>query len=254
MVDDFERLMLEQERRLEKLQELERTDATDGGRAVILCHKDPSHLFSVEEGTDDDFMKIPADMPILEKERWLRVLEPFVLYVTSVNGAAVSRESFFENQGQFSPRNGEAESYSQQAYFGSLWRYCSRPEKLTLVHVAQEGFANPHQGTAVKSLVKKGLLVFHPNLMLMNREFETFVLQKASSLDIRNWEQTQGSFGWRQMRWIFALILLGALIFLAGTQESWIKSVTAMLAGVATALEVISRMLGSIQKSRQALT
>jgi hypothetical protein len=55
------------------------------------------------------------------------------------------------------------------------------------------------------------------------------------------------------MRWIFALILLGALIFLAGTQETWIKGATAMVAGVATALEMISRMLGSVQKSREAL-
>jgi hypothetical protein len=60
MVDDFGRLMLEQERRREKLQELEKAEAIHGGRAVILCHKDPLHLFSGQEGNPQYLVKVAS--------------------------------------------------------------------------------------------------------------------------------------------------------------------------------------------------
>ncbi len=238
-VDDFERMLVTAPRRLETLERLEKSVATTDSRAVIFCRTEPVQFLNGEKDLGTDILSLlPDDLRSIEKERWLRVLEPFVTHVTQVSRS--------------DPRDAAVADARADSYFHSLWRYCSIPEKLTLIHVAEEGFANPHLNT-VERLVDKGLLVFDPNLKLMSKEFERFVLEKAASAPVKTWERSNGGFGWARARWIFILLILGGLVLLASTQGAWFKGAAAMLTGVAAALETISQLLRAAQQSRSAL-
>ena len=170
-VDDFERMLVTAPRRLETLERLEKSVATTDSRAVIFCRTEPVQFLNGEKDLGTDILSLlPDDLRSIEKERWLRVLEPFVTHVTRVSRS--------------DPRDAAVADARADSYFHSLWRYCSISEKLTLIHVAEEGFANPYLNT-VERLVDKGLLVFDPNLKLMSKEFERFVLEKAASAPVK---------------------------------------------------------------------
>lgn len=237
LLADFECVLLDQNRRLEALVKLEQTVAAGSSSAVILCHADPIRLLETAESEPPE---LRADIPAWERERWLRVLEPFTVYVTCVNETA------------------EAEPFAaprlREAYFESLWRYSSPSERLALVQVAQEGFANPRQAATIRHLVEKGLLVFRPNLELMSAAFERFVLGRVSPEQVRSWEKPRSAMGWRGSRWLLLLVLAVALLFILATQQSWIRSATLMLTGIASGLEALKELLGTIRRSRQALT
>lgn len=245
LVDDLECAVFEHRSRREMLKRLEQEVAKEGGRAVIVSPVDPFQLFN-DAKTDG---AAPADqaVPASEKERWLQVLEPFVVLVTSV-GQTVSKDSSSQDR-----PSAFAEMRIHEGYFCSLWRYCSRKERLTLIQVAEEGFANPYQAGTLKRLVEKGLIVLQPNMRLVEPAFEAYVLQMASSHEVKTWEQPEKGLGWRGARWIFALVLVGALITLGGTQETWIRSATGMLTVIAGGLEAVWQLLRAVQRSQQGL-
>jgi hypothetical protein len=220
LVVDFEDARLDETRRQSALSQLETAAAQREGSAVILANSDPLCLFNGEPSDG------PVAAAIAEKERWLAALEPFVLRTAPINGDGAPQTA---------------------ARFEALWRHCSRQEQLTLIHVAQEGFANPHQTAAVEQLLAKGLLTFDPNLKLMSPAFTQFVAQQAARSDVKSWEQPQEALGWRGARWIFGLLLLGAAAFLAGTQDSWFKGAAVAMTTVAGALEALWKVLQAVQ-------
>jgi hypothetical protein len=241
VVDDFDGAFFEPHRRIELLERLEDAVGQDG-RAIIVSPLDPFQLLS-QAGRHGD---LPDDqaVPAPEKERWFRVLEQFRLHVVTVGRTAIPDPAAQD------PPSAFAKMRIHEGHFRSLWRYCSQHERLTLIQVAEEGFANPLQVGALKRLVEKGLIVLRPNIMLMDPAFEEFVLQMAASPEVKTWEQPEGSLGWRGSRWILAAALLGGVVILASTQESWIRSATGLLTVVAGGMEAVWQLLRAVQRSR----
>jgi hypothetical protein len=66
--------------------------------------------------------------------------------------------------------------------------------------------------------------------------------------DVRQWEQTEGGFGWRKARWIFWPLLVVALGFAAVTGEPWIKSATSLMTALAAGLEALWKVLTTVQR------
>jgi hypothetical protein len=255
IVDDFELLLATRERRIETLEQLEKTVEMTG-RAAIISHSEPLSLLH-EKGHDYAISKTWGSLPPAERQRWIRVIDRFAVHVTAVDEPAEGGELVEGSQeiegSPSSPSPAEAaDPQNRNTYAESLWRYCSREERLTLVHVAEEGFANPHQAAAVERLVEKGLLVLRPNLMLMNSSFEAFVLQRAVSPEVKSWEQADPAMGWHGVRWIFLIVIVATLVFLAVTQESWIKSTSGMLIAMAGALEGVWELLRAVQRYSRA--
>ena len=168
--------------------------------------------------------------PAAGQERWFRALEPFVKAVAAVVQPVPATDG----------------------YFDSLWRRCSKYEQITLIQVAQEGFANPRNAGAVKNLIDKGLLVRDPQLKLLNDKFEEFVGRHALSPEVKRWEHPEQGLGWRGARWILLAVLLGALAFVAGTGETWIKSATVMTTAFATGLEAVWKFRDTAERLMSA--
>jgi hypothetical protein len=185
-------------------------------------------------------------MSSVERERWLRVLEPFDTHIIPAGHMGL------DHQGA-PARTSSTPIGTSDAYCLSLWKFCTVQEKLTLIHVAEEGFAKPRHRT-VERLVDKGLLVFNPHLKLMSPVFERFVMRKAASPQVKTWEHAEGRFGWTQARWIVLLLVLGTLTLFATMQGAWFTGAATLLTGVAAGLESLSQLFRAVQRSRQALT
>jgi hypothetical protein len=216
---DFEEATRSGETLHEALERLEQVVEHPGRRAVILATSDPLGVLNGQQST--------VDWQLSVKERWLSLLQSFVkgtapIGVRSINGT--------------------------DAYFDSLWRHCSREEQLTLIQVAQEGFANPQCCIPVRQLLNKGMLLLSPNLRLMDDDFERFVVDRASSGQIKQWERPDGGLGWRGARPIFLVVLVIGLLLVVGTGESWLQGATAMATAVAGGLEAFWKLLSSVQR------
>src|SRR5262249_29718168 len=151
--------------------------------------------------------EIPVALSTSERVRWHYVLEPFVMHVVSAMKAG---NSGHQNTTPTQPQEGLA---AGEGYFESLWQYCSRQERLTLVQVSEEGLTNPRQGDSVGRLLEKGLLTLRPNLKLMTPAFERFVQRAADSTEVRRWERPEHALGWRGARWVLLVVVLAALFF-----------------------------------------
>jgi hypothetical protein len=226
LVADFESVVLDAGRRSQELQHLEDAIAKRW-TAVIVCCTDPFQFFSGQPVADEDVAHAQTWVPALERARWLRVLDSFALQVC--------RESGMDAQ-------------ATEAYFASIWRYCSQSERLALIQVAHEGLANPHQSSTVELLSRKGLLNLDPNLIFADPAFRSFVQGKAAAPEVRKWEHPEGTLGWQGFRWIIGIVLLAALAFVAGTQEAWIKGVAAMLTTLAGGIEALGQILRPFQR------
>jgi hypothetical protein len=236
-VDDFEQKVMQPDTRLATLKKLEVCVATKG-RAVIICRSDPLHLLNLKSGATGEPQNLRPHLSPLERDRWLAVLESFVVHSAAVEDVDEDEMDSSENH---------------ELYFDSLWRYCSQPEKVTLVQVAEEGFANPHQESVVKGLVEKRLMKLEPNLKLKSEAFERFVVRQAGSAQLTAWETPEGALGWRGIRWILAFVVVAVLLFLATTQGAWFRSAAAILTGITVSLEAVSGFIQAINRSRQSL-
>ena len=69
-----------------------------------------------------------------------------------------------------------------------LWNQLSRPEKLALLQLADEGFLNPKVPEVARSLMQRGLIRRDPAFRIMDRGFPEFVRGAESSATVQAWE------------------------------------------------------------------
>jgi len=134
--------------------------------------------------------------------------------------------------------------------FEELWRRFSRDEQLTLIQVAQEGFANPSNRAAVERLLHSGFLKLDPSLAHTNKNLEKFAHERAASVEIKALERPTRAIGWHGARWILLAVLVFGLIFAAGTGQTWLKSATTVMTMLAGGLEALWKLLGAVQRPR----
>jgi len=65
-----------------------------------------------------------------------------------------------------------------ELYYLKLWNNCSNDEKLTLLHLAQDRLLS-HRDRDIEPLMQRGLIVCTLDIRLMNKIFESFVLQQC---------------------------------------------------------------------------
>jgi hypothetical protein len=129
-------------------------------------------------------------------------------------------------------------------YYLSKWQSCSAEERLLLIQLVEEGYANPKQDEVVRKLVKAGLLRIDPVLRPMNQSFALFVSANTEPEQVRKLEQAQRGLRWSLVRTLLVAALLVIMVFLALTQrdvvEVWVAYLGTAGAGTIGVLKLLS--------------
>ncbi len=129
-------------------------------------------------------------------------------------------------------------------YYQSKWQACSAAEKLLLIQLVEEGYANPKQDEVVRKLLQAGLLRLDPVLRPMNQSFALFVSANTEPEQVRKQEQAQRGLRWSLVRTLLIAALLLIMVFLALTQrdvvEVWIAYLGTAGAGTIGVLKLLS--------------
>jgi hypothetical protein len=127
-------------------------------------------------------------------------------------------------------------------YYLRVWQSCDTDERVVLAHVAQHGLVSAASRRVVRRLLGKGLLRKDPNLRLMNRSFQRFVLTAECRKEVAALEQMAEPSVWDRLRVPLGLTSLATLLFLVITQREAFDATVAMAAGVTTAVPTLMRL------------
>jgi hypothetical protein len=131
-------------------------------------------------------------------------------------------------------------------FYDGLWKQCSDEEKLLLIQLVEEGYANPKQTEVVRRLLRRGLLRRDPVLRPMNHSFAVFVETHSRPDEVRRKETAHQGLRWSRVRGLLIAALVLILVFLSFTQrdvvEVWIAYLTTAAAGAAGVLKLLSML------------
>ncbi len=118
----------------------------------------------------------------------------------------------------------------QQCWSASTWA-----ERLVLDALAHGRFVNMTQALALRSLVRRGLVVFDPEPKLMNLSFGLFVRQSERPGTISVWRKSQPKGGWAKARGpvtiLVPVLLVGILVLALWTGEPLTALAPLLVAG-----------------------
>jgi hypothetical protein len=135
-------------------------------------------------------------------------------------------------------------------YYKLLWESCTPTEKLTLTHLAIDGFVSPNDPDLAQ-LVRRGLIVRDPEVRLMNRSFRYFVLGVCRlDDDVAETEgQARKSSSWQYMKVALIVAVAGLMIFLFATQRDLYNSTLVAVTSIAAGLPAIFNVFNLFQKN-----
>lgn len=132
-----------------------------------------------------------------------------------------------------------------QFYYQVLWSASTREEQYILYDLAQDGLVNGRNIRALKTLIRKGLLVNDgEELKIMNRSFRNYILtvtKPEHTLEME--ERVNVESTWRRVRTPIMIILFTLAGFLFITQEELVSNTTAFVTAAAAGLPAIYRAI-----------
>ena len=166
-------------------------------------------------------------------------------------GAGIARRSDFKNM-----RPDELiEEVLLQAttYYKSVWKSCLPLEKLTLAHLARDGFLSPNDPDLPK-LVRRGLIVLKPEVRLMNQSFRRFVLVQSSTDEdvVRTEGEARSSSSWQYLKVALSVAVIVVMVFLFATQRDLYNSTLVALTSIAAGLPAVFNFFNLFHKSAAA--
>ncbi len=135
-------------------------------------------------------------------------------------------------------------------YYKLLWESCTPTEKLTLTHLAIDGFVSPNDPDLAQ-LVRRGLIVRDPEVRLMNRSFRYFVLGVCRmDDDVAETEgQARKSSSWQYMKVALIVAVAVLMLFLFSTQRDLYNSTLVAVTSIAAGLPAIFNIFNLFQKN-----
>ncbi len=133
------------------------------------------------------------------------------------------------------------------AYYGSIWAVLSKTEKITLIHLAKNGFVTPKDAHTLRLLIRKGIVQREKqrSFRLMNESFKQFVLGAEPSSVVRKWEQEQEK-KWGNVRTPLIIVLLAIAIFIFATQPELFNESIVWITGLAAVVPAVLRLFSLI--------
>jgi hypothetical protein len=133
-----------------------------------------------------------------------------------------------------------------------LWCNCSKNEKLTLLHLAQDRLLS-HNDPEIKPLMQRGLIVFLPDIRLMNETFKAYVLAQCfidvdESAAIQAAEnQARGSSSLEPFKIPILVGFVAAVLFLLFTQKDLANSSWTLVTAATTGIPAVFKLLSLFQ-------
>jgi len=116
--------------------------------------------------------------------------------------------------------------------YRNVWLSCDESERVVLEHVAQYGLTSTMSRRPVRRLLARGLLRKDPELRLMNRSFQRFVLEEERRREVVILESQTGPSLWDRLRIPLGAGALIGVTFLAATQREAFNATLTMATGV----------------------
>ncbi len=132
-----------------------------------------------------------------------------------------------------------------QFYYQILWTASSKEEQYILYDLAQDGLVNGRNIQALKTLIRKGLIINDgEELRVMNRSFRNYILTVTKPEHTLEMEQRVNvESTWRRVRTPIMIILFTLAGFLFITQEELVSNSTAFITAAAAGLPAIYRAI-----------
>ncbi|MCC7123454.1 MAG: cache domain-containing protein [Acidobacteria bacterium] len=123
------------------------------------------------------------------------------------------------------------------------WLACDNDERVVLEHVARHGLASAGSGRVIRRLLGRGLLRKDPQLRVMNRSFQRFVLATDLRREVAALEGLAEQSVWDRIRLPLGVAAVATLLFLMVTQREALDATVALTAGVTTAVPALTRLV-----------
>ena len=130
------------------------------------------------------------------------------------------------------------------AYYHSIWSTCSIDEKITLIHLARNGFVPYKDRQIVILLIRKGM-VSSSDYRLMNESFSNFVLTAESSDVIQKWKK-QREQTWADLRTPIVTFSLALLAFIFFSQRELFNIAIAWVTAIGALIPILYRITNTI--------
>lgn len=135
-----------------------------------------------------------------------------------------------------------------EAYYHSIWSVCSMEEKITLYHLARNGFVTPKDAETVRLLMRKGLIRKDPRYTLLNDSFKKFVLKYESTTELEAWKKQQPK-SWSNVRTPIITVLIVVALFIFVTQRETFNEGVAWISAFVAAVPALLRFLSIFRVS-----
>lgn len=129
-----------------------------------------------------------------------------------------------------------------ETYYQSIWSVCSTEEKITLYHLARNGFITPKDTETVRVLMRKGLIRKEPRFVLLSESFRKFVLTAESTAVIEEWKRSQPR-SWGNIRTPLITVLIAVALFIFVTQRETFNESVAWISAFVAAIPALLKFL-----------
>jgi hypothetical protein len=135
-------------------------------------------------------------------------------------------------------------------YYKFVWKSCLPHEKLTLAHLALDGFVSPNDPDLPK-LVRRGLIVLKPEVRLLNESFRLFVLVQSRNDEevVRTEGEARSSSSWQYLKVALSVPVVVVMFFLFATQRDLYNSMLVALTSIVGGLPVVFNFFNLFQKN-----
>jgi len=134
-----------------------------------------------------------------------------------------------------------------EMFYQRVWDMCSKPQQLTLLHLAEDRFLSPNDPDT-KSLLRKGIIERAPDLGLINETFRRFVLSRSLPGSFETVEtEARNASPWEALKVPLLVIFVGVALFLFLTQKDFYGSSWTLVTGLTTGIPVVFKVLGLFQ-------
>ena len=181
-------------------------------------------------------------------EKWERALKEECRWTPCLRGIAVEAAALFDPPEDPLDRVADL----ARAHYRTLWSTLTDQQRLVLIHLARNGFANPNPRNwpIVRDLAKQGFIRRTPALRLMNETFRRFVAQVETEEQVSQWERAAGPSTWSRIRSVVMVASVVIAVFLFQTQRQLLTVIAGGLAAAAGLAATVSNLLGFFQGRR----
>jgi hypothetical protein len=132
-------------------------------------------------------------------------------------------------------------------YYLSVWKSCTDEERFSLFQLAEDGMANPMNRSALRHLMRKGLVLKDPQYRFMNESFRRFAGAAPTPEEVSRWSDEAGREGWGRVRggFIVGLVLVAAFLF--ATQQEFLQTWTGYVTAAVGGMGMVFRLLNSVR-------